>query len=214
MSEQQLFNILAEVNKEFVASATENGNKYSVYMRLVPRELLSYIEINHNNLKAMTRLTSYLYLNMDEEFNEHLIESESNDYVDERLKNLVGDGFDDAVAYIIHDIEHDLRSYERGEKDLTNVNMHKLSKMTKDQLMIELSRHGKNFEVVMNNYAEYLKEETNKGYLSSGITKLLELIEIKVILLKESDHKVEYKNIIFRNASKLLVEIILSPEQP
>jgi len=115
--EQQLFSILIDVNNKFISSP---GVKYDLFFKFVPVELLSYIEENSNNRKALARLTSYLYLTMNEEFNQYLIESEPDDYIGSKCEGIPKEGFAKAIS-IIGNLEDTIRSYERGDEILPTV---------------------------------------------------------------------------------------------
>lgn len=106
--EQILFNILSKVNEKFCL----REDKFDAYLELLPVELINYIKLNYKNKKAITRLTAYLYLTMENEFNQFFIENELND-----MKILKYDGTyleeeTNCIINLIADLEDNLRCYE------------------------------------------------------------------------------------------------------
>jgi hypothetical protein len=109
--EQQLFAILAEVNNKF----RFREDRFEAYGELVPNELSTYIKHNSKNKRAISRLTAYLYLTMEEEFNQYFIENDLDNIKITNYKGEIQEEETYLVGKIIADLEDDLRSYERGD---------------------------------------------------------------------------------------------------
>ena len=104
-SEQAIFRILADVSAKFSLMP----DAYEAYKELVPLELLNYIKKNYKNKKALVRLMSYMYITMDEEFNQHFIEGD--------LETLSGEAKYDITLKILYEVEDTLREFERGDHE-------------------------------------------------------------------------------------------------
>jgi len=185
LQEQDLFKLLAEVKG-----------------KNLPSELLYYIEHNWANNKALARLTSYLYLNMDDEFNQCLL----NIIPDQGLN--LGINFELAINGIIYNLADDIRSYEKGDKPYDR-EMKKLLNMSKEELETELNRYSDTVDIVMNKYLKYIEKKVREESISisNGIEKILELIEIKVKILKISPD-LNTKIIVFDEFIKMFDKII------
>lgn len=115
--EQLLFAIMAETNNKFCFAHVDGDGRYNAFLNLVPFELLMYMADNCDNCKVITRLTCYLYLTMDPEFNQHLIESERETYSNiPKFQGINFDRFMDCINNIMANLDDELRCYERKER--------------------------------------------------------------------------------------------------